>query len=48
MADRLDELMSGGGQCCLVFTPRRNVWQGFVSVDLEVADWQPGPVAKLI
>jgi single-stranded-DNA-specific exonuclease len=47
MADRLDELMSVGGQCCLVFTPKRNQWQDWVSIDLEVIDFQPGPRAVL-
>ncbi len=47
MADRVDELMSAGGSCCLVFTPRRNEWQGFRRVDLEVVDFQPGPEARL-
>ncbi len=47
MADRAEELMSGQGQCCLVFSPRRNDYQGHVSIDLEVNDFQPGPVARL-
>ena len=47
MADRLPELMSVGGQCCLVFTPKRNEWQGRVSVDLEVSDFQAGAEARL-
>jgi single-stranded-DNA-specific exonuclease len=47
MGDRLEELMSAGGRCCLVFTPRINEWQGYRSVELEVADFQPGPVARL-
>jgi single-stranded-DNA-specific exonuclease len=47
MAERVGELMSAGGACCLAFTPRRNVWQGRVSVDLEVSDFQPGPRARL-
>jgi single-stranded-DNA-specific exonuclease len=47
MADRFDELMSQNGQCCLVFTPRWNEWQGFKSVEIEVKDFQPGPEAKL-
>src|SRR5262249_49160201 len=28
MADRVEELMSAGGACCLAFTPRPNEWQG--------------------
>jgi single-stranded-DNA-specific exonuclease len=47
MGDRLDELMSQGGQCCLVFTPRLNEWQGYRSVEIEVRDFQAGPSARL-
>lgn len=47
MAERIPELTSAGGACCLVFTPRRNEWQGRVSVDLEVTDLQPGAEARL-
>jgi single-stranded-DNA-specific exonuclease len=47
MADRADELMSAGGACCLAFTPKLNEWQGWRSVDLEVADFQPGAQARL-
>ena len=47
MADRCDELMSQGGQCCIAFTPRWNEWQGYKSVDIEVKDFQAGPTAKL-
>lgn len=47
MADRLDELMSQGGECCLAFTPRINEWQGFRNVEMEVRDFQAGPNAKL-
>ncbi len=47
MADRLDELMSAEGRCCLVFTPRINEWQGYRSIELEVIDFQPGPRARL-
>ena len=45
MADRLEELMSAGGACCLVFTPMINEWQGWSSVELLVKDLQPGPDA---
>jgi len=48
LSDRAEELMSAGGQCCLVFTPRLNEWQGRRSVDVEVIDFQPGPEAKLV
>ncbi len=47
MADRLDDLMSQGGQCCLAFTPRINEWQGYRNVEMEVRDFQPGPNATL-
>jgi single-stranded-DNA-specific exonuclease len=47
MADRLEELRSAGGRCCLAFTPRINEWQGRRSVELELRDLQPGPQAKL-
>jgi single-stranded-DNA-specific exonuclease len=47
MADRLEELMSQNGQCCLVYTPKINEWQGQVRIDLEVADFQPGATAQL-
>jgi single-stranded-DNA-specific exonuclease len=47
MADRVQELMSAGGACCLAFTPRRNEWQGWRSVELEVLDFQPGAQARL-
>lgn len=47
MADRLDELMSQGGQCCLAFTPKTNEWNGYVNIDMEVADLQAGPIATL-
>jgi single-stranded-DNA-specific exonuclease len=47
MGDRVEELMSGSGRCCLAFTPRINEWNGYRSVELEVADFQPGPQARL-
>jgi single-stranded-DNA-specific exonuclease len=47
MAERMSELMSAGGQCCLVFTPRRNEWQGRTTVDLEVIDFRPGAEVQL-
>lgn len=47
MGERLDELMSAGGHCSLVFTPRINEWQGYRSVEMEVIDLQPGEQAKL-
>jgi len=47
MGERLDELMSDGGRCCVAFTPRLNEWQGYRSVEMEVVDFQPGSVARL-
>jgi single-stranded-DNA-specific exonuclease len=47
MGDRLDELMSDGGRCCLAFTPKVNEWNGSRSVEIEVVDFQPGTDAKL-
>ncbi len=47
MGDCVEELMSAGGQCCLVFAPKINEWQGRRSVELEVRDFQPGPQAQL-
>jgi single-stranded-DNA-specific exonuclease len=46
-AERETEMMSCGGACSLVFTPALNEWQGRVTVDLEVIDLHPGPVAPL-
>jgi len=46
-ADRVEELMSAGGNCCLVFTPGFNEWQGRRSVQLEVHDFQAGTQARL-
>jgi single-stranded-DNA-specific exonuclease len=47
MGERVAELMSAEGKCCLVFTPRINEWQGWRSVELDVKDLQPGPRARL-
>ena len=47
MGERLDELMSGDRKVCVAFTPRINEWQGNRTIELEVVDFQPGPVAKL-
>jgi single-stranded-DNA-specific exonuclease len=47
MGDRLDELMSDGGRCCLAFTPKINEWNGNRSVEIEVIDFQPQRLAKL-
>ena len=47
MGEDVVELMSAAGQCCLVFTPKINEWQGRRSVELEVKDFQAGPQARL-
>ena len=47
MAERIDELTSAGGECSLAFTPKINEWQGRRTVELEVADFQPGSQARL-
>lgn len=47
MAERAEELLSGGGRCCLVYCPKRNTWNGYTSIDLEVQDFQAGPAAVL-
>lgn len=47
MGERLDELMSAGGRCCVAFTPRLNEWNGWKNVEIEVCDFQPGEQARL-
>jgi single-stranded-DNA-specific exonuclease len=47
MGDRVQELMSDSGRCCLAFTPMLNEWMGNRSVELQVVDFQPGPEAQL-
>lgn len=47
LAERVEELMSQKGQCCLAFTPKLNEWQGMRKVELEVVDFQAGPRARL-
>ncbi|WP_063607887.1 single-stranded-DNA-specific exonuclease RecJ [Zavarzinella formosa] len=47
MGDRVVELMSDGGRCCLTFTPTINEWNGMRSVELMVDDFQTGPTATL-
>jgi single-stranded-DNA-specific exonuclease len=47
MGHRIDELMSAGGECCLAFTPSFNEWQGRRTIELDVADFQPGGQARL-
>jgi single-stranded-DNA-specific exonuclease len=47
MADRMDELMSAGGDCCLAFTPRVNEWRGTKRIEIEVLDLKPGATVAL-
>jgi single-stranded-DNA-specific exonuclease len=47
MAERLPELLSAGGQCCLVVMPRFNDFRGVRRVEIEVRDVQAGPGARL-
>jgi single-stranded-DNA-specific exonuclease len=47
MAERVDELMSAGGECCLAFTPRVNDWNDLRLLELEAIDFQAGPRARL-
>ena len=42
MGDRLEELMSENGNCCLVFTPKLNEWNGQRTVEMEVNDLRAG------
>jgi single-stranded-DNA-specific exonuclease len=47
MADRVAELMSDQGRCCLAFTPAVNEWMDYRNVELHVVDFQAGPEARL-
>jgi single-stranded-DNA-specific exonuclease len=47
MGERMGELMSGGGQCCLAFTPVVNEWQGYRNVEMHIVDFQPAALAPL-
>ncbi len=46
--DRLEDLMSGHGDCCLAFTPKVNEWNGRTSVEIEVIDFRPTALAPLV
>ena len=48
MADRLEELTSAGGACCLAFTPKINEWNGYKKIELNVIDLKPGATAELV
>lgn len=47
MADRMDELLSAGGECCIAFTPKVNEWKGARKIELHVIDLKPGATAEL-
>lgn len=47
MADRLDELLGAGGDCCLAFTPKVNEWRGARRIELHVIDLKPGKTVEL-
>ena len=47
MADRMEELMSAGGDCCLAFTPKINEWKGSKKIELQVIDLKPGKTVEL-
>ncbi len=48
MADRLEELLSAGGVCCLAFSPKINEWRGQRNIELQVIDLKPGPTVPLV
>jgi single-stranded-DNA-specific exonuclease len=48
MGERVEELMSSGGRCCLAFTPKINEWNGRRNVEIEVVDLRPGDRAELV
>jgi len=41
MGSRKEEMLSGGGDMSLVFVPAINEFQGRISVDLQIKDFQP-------
>ncbi|MEQ1699385.1 MAG: acyl-CoA dehydrogenase family protein, partial [Ilumatobacteraceae bacterium] len=46
MADRMEELMSAGGDCCLAFTPKVNEWNG-ARAKAAAATGSSSPLASL-
>jgi len=48
MAERIEELASAGGKCCLAFTPKLNEWQGQRKIEIEVVDLRPGSMPELV
>ncbi|HSQ55557.1 MAG TPA: single-stranded-DNA-specific exonuclease RecJ, partial [Gemmata sp.] len=47
MADRLEELMSAGGDCCIAFTPKINEFNGNRKLELQAIDFRAGQTAVL-
>ena len=47
MAERMEELMSAGGDCCIAFTPKINEWKGNRRIELQIADLKAGKSAPL-
>jgi single-stranded-DNA-specific exonuclease len=47
MAERMEELMSAGGECCIAFTPKINEWNGQRRLELQIIDFKAGASAPL-
>lgn len=47
MSDRMEELLSADGDCCLAFTPKINEWNGYRKIELQVSDLKAGKTAPL-
>ena len=47
MADRMEELLSAGGDCCIAFTPRVNEWNGMHRIELLILDFKAGATVDL-
>lgn len=47
LGERLPELLAADRQCSIVFHPRRDFWQGWERIDLQVLDLQAGPEPQL-
>jgi hypothetical protein len=47
LGERLPELLAAGGQCSIVFYPRRDSWEGWDRIDLQVVDFQPRSTPEL-
>ncbi|HEX4613552.1 MAG TPA: single-stranded-DNA-specific exonuclease RecJ [Urbifossiella sp.] len=47
MADRMDDLLAAGGDCCLAFTPKVNEFRGNRKIELQVVDLKPGKSVQL-